>query len=81
MTIPAAPVYQSYINNRDFSEPVCTLVDDGDCADDAYSPDAGDLGPESIDYFTRLGKHFIAVGNEVSGTTTVYQLGFDSSRK
>jgi DNA-binding beta-propeller fold protein YncE len=80
VTIPAAPVYQSYINNRDFSQLVCTSVDDGDCNNDVYNSDAGDLGPESIDYFTRVGKHFIAVGNEVSGTTTVYQLGFDSSR-
>jgi DNA-binding beta-propeller fold protein YncE len=78
VTIPAEPVYQSYINNRDFSEPVCTLVDEGDCDNSVYNPAAGDLGPESIDYFTRLGKHFIAVGNEVSGTTTVYQLGFNN---
>jgi DNA-binding beta-propeller fold protein YncE len=74
---PTAPVYQSYINNRDFSEPVCTVVDEGDCDNDTYNPAAGDLGPESIDYFTRAGKHFIAVGNEVSGTTTVYQIEFN----
>ena len=78
VTIPAAPVYQSYINNRDFIEPVCTLVDEGDCDNSAYNPSAGDLGPESIDYFTRVGKHFIAVGNEVSGTTTVYQVEFNN---
>jgi hypothetical protein len=78
VTTPSAPIYQSYINNRDFSQPVCTLVDEGDCDNGVYNPEAGDLGPESIDYFTRVGKHFIAVGNEVSGTTTVYQLGFDN---
>ncbi|MFQ3188575.1 MAG: hypothetical protein ACI9UH_000844 [Gammaproteobacteria bacterium] len=78
VTIPSTPVYQSYINNRDFSQPVCTLVDAGDCDNGVYNPVAGDLGPESIDYFTRGGKHFIAVGNEVSGTTTVYQLGFNN---
>jgi hypothetical protein len=78
VTIPAAPVYQFYINNRDFSEPVCTLVDEGDCDNGVYNPSAGDLGPESIDYFTRVGKHFIAVGNEVSGTTTVYQVEFNN---
>ena len=74
---PAAPVYQSYINNRDFSQPVCTEVDDGECDNDTYNLSAGDLGPESIDYFTREGKHFIAVGNEVSGTTTVYKINFE----
>ena len=77
VSVPAAPVYQSYINNRDFTESVCTLVDGGDCDNGVYNPAAGDLGPESIDYFTRLGKHFIAVGNEVSGTTTVYQIEFN----
>ena len=77
VSVPAAPVYQSYINNRDFTESVCTLVDEGDCDNGVYNPAAGDLGPESIDYFTRLGKHFIAVGNEVSGTTTVYQIEFN----
>jgi DNA-binding beta-propeller fold protein YncE len=81
VSIPAAPVYQSYINNRDFSQPVCTLVDEGDCDNDTYNSAAGDLGPESIDYFTRLGQHFIAVGNEVSGTTTVYKVGFNSLDK
>jgi hypothetical protein len=78
VTIPSTPVYQSYINNRDFSQPVCTLVDEGNCDNGVYNPVAGDLGQESIDYFTRGGKHFIAVGNEVSGTTTVYQLGFNN---
>ena len=76
VTVPTAPVFQSYINNRDFGESVCTLVDEGDCDNGIYNPAAGDLGPESIDYFTRVGKHYIAVGNEVSGTTTVYQIEF-----
>lgn len=73
---PAAPVFQTYFNNRDFTETVCDLVDgDGEC-DGTYNSAAGDLGPESIDYFSTNGKHFIAVGNEVSGTTSVYQLQF-----
>jgi len=52
---------------------------DGECSNDVYNSAAGDLGPESIDYFSREGKHFIAVGNEVSGTTSVYQLNFSST--
>jgi len=75
-TNPQAPVFQTFLNNRDFSEGVCTALDDGDCDNDTYNSAAGDLGPESIEYFTRVGKHFIAVGNEVSGTTTVYEISF-----
>jgi len=77
ITDPTAPVYQSYLNNRDYTEAVCTETDDGDCDNDTYNSAAGDLGPESIEYFTREGAHFIAVGNEVSGTTTVYTISFE----
>lgn len=76
VSTPSAPMFISYLNNRDFTQQVCTLVDDGDCANSQYNPDAGDLGPESIDYFHKNGMHFIAVGNEVSGTTTLYKLLF-----
>lgn len=72
---PEAPVFLDYLNNRDFTADVCTVVDgDGECDNDTYNPAAGDLGPESIEYFTREGNHYIAVGNEVSGTTTVFDL-------
>ncbi|MEK9765882.1 MAG: hypothetical protein VW274_05325, partial [Thalassolituus sp.] len=75
---PEAPEYQSYLNNRDFTAAVCTVVnEDSECDNDTYNSAAGDLGPESIDYFSRVGKHFIAVGNEVSGTTTVYEIAFE----
>jgi hypothetical protein len=76
ITAPEQALFITYVNNRDFSQPVCTQVDDGDCANDTYNPKAGDLGPESIKYFTRQGQHFIAVGNEVSGTTSVFKLNF-----
>jgi len=71
---PQAPVFLDYLNNRDFTADVCTVVDDGECDNDTYNPAAGDLGPESIEYFSRNNEHFIAVGNEVSGTTTVFKL-------
>lgn len=77
ITNPKAPVYQSYLNNRDFTQGVCTDVKKkGKCKNDTYNPSVKDLGPESIDYFSRLEKHYIAVGNEVSGTTTVYEISF-----
>ncbi|KFA95304.1 choice-of-anchor I family protein [Vibrio sp. ER1A] len=74
VTEPAQALFITYLNNRDFSQPVCTQVDDGDCDNDQYNPKAGDLGPESIEYFTRQGNHFIAVCNEVSGTTSVFRI-------
>ncbi|MEH6458232.1 MAG: choice-of-anchor I family protein [Cocleimonas sp.] len=79
ITDPTTPVYQSYLNNRNFNENVCTVVDGSECDNDTYNPAAGDLAPESIDYFSREGKHYIAVGNEVSGTTTVYNLSFNDA--
>ena len=76
---PVAPVFLDYINNRDFTADVCTQVDeDGECDNGTYNSAAGDLGPESIEYFTRAGQHFIAVGNEVSGTTTVFALNVET---
>ncbi|OCH15614.1 MULTISPECIES: choice-of-anchor I family protein [unclassified Aliivibrio] len=77
VTEPKASRFITYVNNRNFDEPVCTQVDEeGECQNGIYNPKAGDLGPESIKYFTRLNQHFIAVGNEVSGTTSVYRLDF-----
>ncbi|MCG9639225.1 choice-of-anchor I family protein [Vibrio sp. Isolate34] len=77
VTQPENASFISYLNNRDFTQPVCTKVDeDGDCDNDTYNSKAGDLGPESIKYFTRSGNHFIAVGNEVSGSTSVYRVQF-----
>lgn len=63
---PFAPSYVQYINNRDFT------VTPSD------STDAGDLGPESIQFISAddspNNEPLIIVGNEVSGTTTIYQL-------
>ncbi|MCG9554689.1 choice-of-anchor I family protein [Vibrio sp. Isolate31] len=77
VTQPKSASFISYLNNRDFTQPVCTKVDeDGDCENDTYNSKSGDLGPESIKHFTRSGNHFIAVGNEVSGSTSVYRVEF-----
>ena len=66
ITDPKKAQFLHYVNRRDYNQPVCTEVEDGECANGTYNPKAGDLGPESINYFTRNGSHFIAVGNEVS---------------
>ncbi|BBM66961.1 alkaline phosphatase [Vibrio alfacsensis] len=71
---PMQATFVHYVNRRDYNQPVCTQVEDGDCTNDIYNPKAGDLGPESINYFTRKGQHFVAVGNEVSGTTSVFRI-------
>ncbi|EHR0919527.1 choice-of-anchor I family protein [Vibrio parahaemolyticus] len=74
ITEPKQAQFLHYVNHRDYTQPVCTLVEDGECANDTYNPKAGDLAPESITYFARNGQHFIAVGNEVSGTTSVFRI-------
>jgi 2',3'-cyclic-nucleotide 2'-phosphodiesterase/3'-nucleotidase/5'-nucleotidase len=65
ITNPYDVNFVQYINNRDFSKP----VDSGD---------AKDLGPEGIHFIAEddspTGVPTIAVANEVSGTTTLYEL-------
>ncbi|WED28621.1 choice-of-anchor I family protein [Vibrio sp. DW001] len=73
---PEKPTFNHYVNNRHYSEGVCTTIDDGNCDNGKYNVKAGDLGPESIKYFQRNGQHYLAVGNEVSGTTSVYRMEF-----
>lgn len=74
ITDPTKAQVLSFTNRRDFSQNVCTQMKDEECANDTYNAAAGDLGPESINYFTRNGDHFIAVGNEVSGTTSIFKI-------
>jgi hypothetical protein len=60
ITDPAAPTFVQYTNNRD------------------ATTNSGDLGPESVTFIkgddSPLGKPLIAVANEVSGSTTLYNL-------
>ncbi|MCB1120480.1 MAG: choice-of-anchor I family protein, partial [Verrucomicrobiae bacterium] len=65
ITHPQHPAFMTYINNRDFSG-------------DAEAFTAGDLGPEGLKFVsaedspTRM--PLLIVGNEISGTTTVYSV-------
>ncbi|WP_405373959.1 MULTISPECIES: choice-of-anchor I family protein [unclassified Microbacterium] len=69
ITTPASPAFVTYMNNRDFSQ---SVEDGGDLAR------AGDLGPESIAFIAAAdspnGTPLLAVGNEVSGTTTILEI-------
>jgi DNA-binding beta-propeller fold protein YncE len=71
---PASPEFVQYTTNRDFSFDIGTRIDDG--SEPAYL--AGDLAPESIVFISAADsptdKPLIAVGNEVSGTTTFYTI-------
>lgn len=62
---PTAPEFVQYINHRDFSG-------------DPEAGTAGDLGPEGLAFVpanrSPTGEPMLVVGNEVSGTTTLYAI-------
>lgn len=66
VTNPQNAQFVQYLNNRDFSV----------SQDDLEAGMAGDLGPEGLAFIAAEdspnGKPMLAVGNEVSGTTTFY---------
>ena len=63
ITNPYQPTFVQYMNNRNF-------------AGDAEAGTAGDLGPEGILFIkssdSPTGTPLLVIGNEVSGTTTIY---------
>ncbi|KAA9089536.1 choice-of-anchor I family protein [Microbacterium radiodurans] len=65
ITDPTAASYVTYVNNRDFSAKPGT-------------PEAGDLGPEGVQFIgaqrSPTGQPLLVTGSEVSGTTTVYAI-------
>jgi hypothetical protein len=85
---PRNPEYVDYVNNRRFRDaagepvPTCAEFDpaDSEDIDDCIkgNPAAGDLGPEGLEFVPAhdapRGMPLLIVGNEVSGTTTVYEL-------
>ncbi len=66
VTNPQNPQFVQYLNNRDFSV----------SQEDLEAGMAGDLGPEGLAFIAAddspNGKPMLAVGNEVSGTTTLF---------
>ncbi|MEM9480904.1 MAG: choice-of-anchor I family protein [Verrucomicrobiota bacterium] len=65
ITNPRRPVFCDYVNNRDFSG-------------DAEAGTAGDLGPEGLLFISAFKsptrRPLLVVANEVSGTTTIYDI-------
>lgn len=83
ITNPFDVSFVTYINPRDFTVETCFDTNgDGDC--DVPNPAAGDLGPEGIVFIpadqSPIRKPLLAVGNEVSGTTTLFQIDLTSGR-
>lgn len=84
VTNPFNTAFVTHYNNRDFTvdyemdddlaDP-CDLSEGMDCT---HVNEAGDLGPESIKFISAAdsptSKSLLIVGNEVSGTVTVYQV-------
>ncbi|SNB59096.1 hypothetical protein SAMN04487880_3393 [Marinobacter sp. es.042] len=68
VTNPQNPEFVQYLNNRDFSVSQADLE----------AGMAGDLGPEGLAFISAdespSGKPMLAIGNEVSGTTTLYSI-------
>lgn len=68
--------FVQYVNNRNFDVPVCTQDASGACI--ISNTAAGDLGPEGLHfipwYLSPTFKSLLLVGNEISGTTTVYEI-------
>lgn len=76
---PAASRFVTYVNNRDFSVSIEGEFDDFDSTNPQHRArlaQAGDLGPEGLTFIpaesSPNGKPLVAVGNEVSGTTTFF---------
>ncbi|MGW8565029.1 choice-of-anchor I family protein [Isoptericola sp. NPDC055881] len=77
ITRPERSEFVTYVSNRDYSVSVEDAIDDG--ADPAAAlSGAGDLGPEGLTFVAAADspthRPLLAVANEVSGTTTLYQV-------
>ncbi len=81
ITNPFAVSFVDYIVNRDFDTAFEINTDTGEVEGDASL--VGDLGPEGMKFISAenspTSEPLLVIGNEVSGTTSVYALGFNTS--
>ena len=77
VTRPERAAFVTYVSNRDYGVSVEDAVDDGAAPADALAG-AGDLGPEGLTFVpasdSPTHRPLLAVANEVSGTTTLFQV-------
>lgn len=77
VTQPTGPVFQSYVNPRDFAAAYAVPDDPGDLGA------AGDVGPEGLTFVPFLlsptFRPLLIVSSEVSGTTTIYEVRWSHS--
>ena len=77
VTRPERAAFVTYVSNRDYAVSVEDAIDDGTAPADALAG-AGDLGPEGLAFVpasdSPTHRPLLAVANEVSGTTTLFQV-------
>jgi hypothetical protein len=80
ITSPKRTAFVTYVNNRDFS----ISVEDADDQADALAG-AGDFGPEGLTFIpakdSPTREPLLAVANEVSGTTTLFEIDVTKPRR
>ena len=79
ITNPYKVSFVDYFNSRDFTVPVCDEADDDDCEQGSIpNPAVGDLGAEITHFIASHdspnGKNLLAVANETSGTTSIFEI-------